>query len=211
MPTAGSCSPPAIPAAPSRYWSQWPVPAHRGASSRGTGTGGYDACRSSPSAEGVRTRSSLVRHGWLGLALLAALLSGCSESPSAPTEEVLVSARYHRRPPITHPESLDQSLVMTLCDSSYNVLLHSDFVLPSGVDDWEWPSGMRLVVGTTYYINVYDAARFNPPDTWGAYVNQDIYMNNVLVTNLVTVPANGKGCWGQLAVITIIDREGHFK
>lgn len=175
-------------------------------------------CSKSPTAPGLIAPSKVDADsdGIIDSADICPSVSAPDTTNGCPNEDVLVSVNYHRRPPITYPEYSNRPVVICLYDFTYETLGSWLFNLPEGLlewpnDEWEWPNGVRFALGTKYYINVYDGVKWRPGVIDSQYVNQDIYVNNTLVTTLVTLTGPFGGKHGNFAAITIIDREGHFK
>ncbi len=165
-----------------------------------------------------------------GTVLLAAILGGCADSPTAPTirpdtdvdgvpdssdtcptvpgptrsngcpDEVIgVTIRYQRiQLQQPHPSTPEVQLVVS------GVLTT---MTPSGSDSWEVP-GYGLRLGFEHEIAVFDEAAGKMPDSISGFVYKNIYVNGVPVRRFKQ--QTGSFVTITYALVTVVDREGHF-
>ncbi len=166
----------------------------------------------------------------LGTVLLAALLAGCGDSPTAPTtrpdtdvdgvpdssdtcpavpgparsngcpDEVIgVTIQYQRiQLQQPHPSTPEVQLVVSGVFTA---------MTPTGPDWWEVP-GYGLRLGFEHEIAVFDEAAVKMPDTISGFVYKNIYVNGVPVRRFKQ--QTGSFVTITYALVTVIDRDGHF-
>ncbi len=166
----------------------------------------------------------------LGTVLLATLVAGCGDSPAAPTARPDmdgdgVPASSDTYPTVPGPARSngcpDEVIGVTIqyqriqLQQPHRSMPEVQLIVtgvfatmtPSGPDWWEIP-GYGLRLGFEHEIAVFDEAAGTMPDSISGFVYKNIYVNGVPVRRFKQ--KTGSFVTITYALVTVVDREGHF-